>query len=204
VLLAAVLGMVWLLATVLHATGLGSPGLRGGALILAAGMGVALVYAMARVYRLRTAPVWDSVLTTASFFLTAAVLGSLATALVLSLDVPGLEPAIRELTWVSMAGLMAELVLIPVMRRHIQETRRSTDPGLRGDPPGRWSTLGRGALLGAGLLASIGALFMATVGAGSIGMALVPPTLTVAVAAALAGEVVGRSAFYRAYARVGM
>lgn len=204
VLLAAVLGAVWLLATVLHTTGLGGPGLRGGALVLAAVMGVALVYAMARVYRLRTAPVWDTVLTTASFFLTAAVLGSLATALALSLDVPGPEPAIRELTWVAMAGLMAELVLIPVMRRHVEEARRATDPGLRGEPPGRWATLGRGALLGAGLLASIGALFMATVGAGSIGMALVPPTLIVALAAALAGEVLGRAAFYAGYARVGM
>ncbi len=204
ILFALTLGGLWLLTTVLHATGLGGAGLRGGLLVAAALAGVALVYAMARVYRLRTAPVWDTVLTTAAFFLTAAVLGSLAAALALSLGRPGWEPAIREITWVAMAGLMAELVLIPVMRRHVEETRRGTDPALQGDAPGRWATLGRGALLGAALLAALGALFMATVGAGSIGMALVPPTLMVATAAALAGEVVGRAAFYGGYARVGM
>jgi anaerobic dimethyl sulfoxide reductase subunit C (anchor subunit) len=40
-------------------------------------VGVALVYAMGRVYRLRTVPSWDSVRTTLGFLLTALILGTL-------------------------------------------------------------------------------------------------------------------------------
>jgi anaerobic dimethyl sulfoxide reductase subunit B (iron-sulfur subunit) len=47
--------------------------------------GLALVYAMARVYRLRTVPAWDSGLTTVGFFATTAVLGALGTAWLLAL-----------------------------------------------------------------------------------------------------------------------
>jgi anaerobic dimethyl sulfoxide reductase subunit B (iron-sulfur subunit) len=40
--------------------------------------GIGLVYSMARVYRLRSIPAWDSWRTTAAFFLSAGVLGALA------------------------------------------------------------------------------------------------------------------------------
>lgn len=204
ILLAAAFGAAWLLATVLVAAGVGSAGLRAWVLAVAVVPGVGLVYAMARVYRLRTVPVWDTVLTTASFFLTAAVLGGLGAALSLALAGPEWVPVIRGLAWVAMAGLMAELVLLPLGRAQVEVGRRAADPGLWRDIPGRWATAGRAALPGAALLASAGALFMATVGAGTIGMTLVPPSLAAALVAAAAGEVVGRAAFYAGYARVGM
>ena len=59
-------------------SGAGAPALRSG-LALAAGLcGVALVYAMAGVYRLRTVKSWDTPLTAVSFFATTLLLGSLA------------------------------------------------------------------------------------------------------------------------------
>ena len=71
-------------------SGASSPALRS-LVALAAGLcGVALVYAMARVYRLRTVRSWDTPLTTVSFFATALLLGSLGvgTGLVLLPGVP--------------------------------------------------------------------------------------------------------------------
>lgn len=65
------------LFAVLRWTGAGSPSLRTRVALVAGACGIALVYAMARVYRLRTVPAWDSALTTMSFFATTVLLGSL-------------------------------------------------------------------------------------------------------------------------------
>ncbi|MGK7312973.1 MAG: dimethyl sulfoxide reductase anchor subunit family protein [Candidatus Longimicrobiales bacterium M2_2A_002] len=203
-LLGAAFGVAWLSVLVLVITGSGDPEIRGWSLALAVLPGAGLVYAMARVYRLRTVPVWDSVLTGTAFLLTTVVLGSLGVALVLSLDGVGWEPAIRGLAWLAMAGLMGELALLPLVRSHRDRARTASDAGLWPAAAGHRRAMGRAALLAAALVAATGALFMATVGAGSIGMALVPPSLLVALAAALAGEVIGRAAFYADYARAGM
>ncbi len=203
ILLGAAFGAAWLLLVVMLSTGVGTPALRAWILALAVLPGAGMVWAMARVYRLRTVPVWNSVVTGTAFLLTTVVLGSLGAALAVSLAGPGWEPAIRGLAWVAMVGLMAELALIPLARSHSDNARAASDPGLWPAPPGRRGA-GRAALLAAGLVAATGALFMATIGAGSIGMALVPPSLLGAAAAALAGELIGRAAFYGGYARVGM
>jgi len=76
------------LFAVLRWSGAGSPSLRTPVGLLAGACGLALVHAMARVYRLRTVPAWDSVLTTMSFFATTVLLGSLAVGAGLSL-LPG-------------------------------------------------------------------------------------------------------------------
>lgn len=66
------------------------------ALELTALMGAVLVYAMSRVYRLRTVPAWDTWRTPVRFFLAAAVLGGLAAALALTVvagkAMPGIGP----------------------------------------------------------------------------------------------------------------
>lgn len=203
ILFGVVFGAAWLLTVVLVAAGVGSASLRAWVLALTVLPGAGLVYAMARVYRLRTVPVWDSVLTGTAFFLTTVVLGSLGAALAVSLSGPGWEPAIRGLAWLAMVGLMAELVLVPLGRGHRDRARSQSDPGLWPAPP-RWGAVGRAALLAAALVAATGALFMATIGAGSIGMVLVAPSLLGAAAAALAGEWLGRAAFYGEYARAGL
>lgn len=71
-------------------SGTGAPALRSGVALAAGLCGVALVYAMARVYRLRTVKSWDTPLTAVSFFATTLLLGSLGvgTGLVLLTDVP--------------------------------------------------------------------------------------------------------------------
>lgn len=206
ILLGAAFSAAWLLVLVVHVTGAWSPALRGWVLGLAVLPGVGLVYAMARVYRLRTVPPWDSSFTGAAFFLTTLVLGSLGAALAASLMGPGWEPAIRGMAWVAMVGLMAELVLIPLARSYRKGARRESDPGLWLRPAAsrQGLTVGAVALLAAALVAATGALFMATVGAGSIGMALVPPSLLGALCAALAGEGLGRAAFYGDFARRGL
>ena len=57
---------------------IGSAGLRNAVALLAALVGVALVYSMANVYQLRTVEVWNTTLTTVSFFTTTLLLGTLA------------------------------------------------------------------------------------------------------------------------------
>lgn len=72
-------------------SGAGGPALRSGVALAAGLCGVTLVYAMARVYRLRTVRSWDTPLTAVSFFATTLLLGSLSvgTGLALLPDVPG-------------------------------------------------------------------------------------------------------------------
>jgi anaerobic dimethyl sulfoxide reductase subunit C (anchor subunit) len=71
-------------------SGAGAPALRSWVALAAGLCGVALVYAMAGVYRLRTVKSWDTPLTAVSFFATTLLLGSLAvgTGLALLPDVP--------------------------------------------------------------------------------------------------------------------
>ena len=66
------------------------------AMALTAGLtGVALVYAMARVYRLRTVAGWDTALTTVSFFATTVLLGSLLVATLIAL-MPGVPEVVAS------------------------------------------------------------------------------------------------------------
>lgn len=57
---------------------MGTPNLRTAIAAVAALVGLALVYSMSNVYLLRTVPVWDTLLTPVSFFVTTFLLGSLA------------------------------------------------------------------------------------------------------------------------------
>jgi anaerobic dimethyl sulfoxide reductase subunit C (anchor subunit) len=131
--------------------------------------GVALVYAMARVYRVRTIPAWDTPLTTLSFFASALLLGSLAVgaALVLLPGVPGAPVAgpLRAMALAAAAGAGAELAL----------------PGR-----GRLHAVRRILLLG-GLALALGFL---------LGGGRAPATIVAAFIVALAAEVLGRLLFY--------
>ena len=81
ILLIIAFGAGWTLVLALQRYGEGLAGARA-ALAAAVGLlGFALVYAMARVYRLRTVPPWNTVRTFHSFLLTAIILGALAAAL---------------------------------------------------------------------------------------------------------------------------
>jgi DMSO reductase anchor subunit len=98
---------------VLRWSGAGSAGLRHLFALAGAASGVALVYAMARVYRIRTVPRWDTPLTTISFFATALLLGPLAVGAGLVL-LPGIpDDMVRgPLHWIALvaaAGFGAEI-----------------------------------------------------------------------------------------------
>ncbi len=57
---------------------LGSPGLRNALAVLAALIGLVMVYSMSNVYLLRTVSAWDTLATPVSFFTTTFLLGALA------------------------------------------------------------------------------------------------------------------------------
>ncbi|MCW5880804.1 MAG: dimethyl sulfoxide reductase anchor subunit [Anaerolineae bacterium] len=106
---------------------IGSTILRGVLAVIAAGVGLAFVFAMARVYQLPTMPAWNTWTTTASFFVTTFLLGALAmmAAYVLSYlylrnkdaeDVAGLRDmlgnVLRSLSVATLALLGIELVIV--------------------------------------------------------------------------------------------
>lgn len=211
ILLLALVTVGALIAAVLFGAGLGPSWLRATVLVLDALLGLGLVYAMARVYRLRTVPTWNSPLTLASFAATAVSLGPAVAALGLALagtrgPVPGgWGGAVRVLAFVAAAGTGTALVLALLRRRHGRRARDSVDPALwPGGGAGGWPVAARTALRVVGLLACLGAGFMAAVGEGSIGMAPVPLLLMLALAAAAPAEVLGRGAFYAHHARSGL
>ena len=101
---------------VLRMSGHGPSGLATLLAVATALSGVGLVYAMARVYRVRTVPAWDTPLTTISFFAATVLLGSLAvgTALVLLPGTSG-APISGPLRWIGLAaaaGFGAELAAL--------------------------------------------------------------------------------------------
>lgn len=169
VLLAVLFAGLGATFTALRLSGRGATVLRpalAGATALA---GLALVYTMARVYRVRTIPAWDTPLTTVSFFTSTLLLGSLGvgTALAAVPGVPGAPVAwaLRATVLAAAAGFGAGLAL----------------PGR-----GRAHAVRRLLLVG-GLALSLGAL---------LGAGRAPVALVAAFALALAAEVLGRYLFY--------
>lgn len=57
---------------------LSTPQIRNGVAVVAALIGVALIFSMAQIYMVRTVPVWDTLATPVSFFTTTFLLGSFA------------------------------------------------------------------------------------------------------------------------------
>jgi anaerobic dimethyl sulfoxide reductase subunit C (anchor subunit) len=154
---------------VLRWSGAGSAALRDLLALAGAASGVALVYAMARVYRLRTVPHWDTPLTTVSFFATALLLGPLAvgTGLVLLPGIPGdlVRGPLHGIALTAAAGFGAEIATAGRGPRH----------GVRR------------LLLMAGVALCVLLL---------LSDARFAPALLAAFAAALAAQVLGRYLFY--------
>ena len=153
----------------LRATHAGPASFGDAAVVVAALAGIALLYAMSRVYRVRTIPAWDTPLTTVSFFATALLIGTLAagTWLVLLPGTPGASPAgpLRAISAAAALGFGVELAL-----------------------PGRgWRHALRRTLLAAGLVLS---------GVSLLAAGRAAPALVAAFALALAAQVLGRLLFY--------
>jgi len=160
--------------------------------------GLGLLYAMSRVYRVRTLPAWDSALTPLTFFLSAGSLGGMGAALTLTATW-GDAGAVRSMLLLAAACVAAELALVPLHRRHRRTARTRVVDGLA--PPRTVSTRGdaaRAALLGTAL---VGVLAVAT-GSGSAAASLA--ALASALAAGALAAVLGRVAFYASHARRGL
>jgi anaerobic dimethyl sulfoxide reductase subunit B len=195
----------------MSAAGWGSPTGRlavGGVAALAA---VVQVYSMVRIYRLRTVPAWDSPSTTVTFTLAALTLGTLAAALLISVDAattgqftPLLRRAVVALLIVVVAGVVADLLLALF--------RRGAGPPESGGGRGRMRAALRQALGWPALLRIAGivlpvALVAGTLASGaSSGSTVLPPGwlpagVALALALAAAGAVSARTAFYARHTR---
>lgn len=158
----------------LRATERGAPGLRAVLASATALSGVALVYAMSRIYRVRTVPAWNSPLTTASFFTTTLLLGTLgvgaALALAPGVPAPVLAAPLRGIAGAAAVGFAAATLVAALAARGrgiLDRTRR--------------------VLLLAGL---------ALVAAALLGTGHAPTILVAAFGVALAVETLGRHLFY--------
>ena len=129
-----VLGAVF---AVLQWRKIGSASLRNLIAVLAALVGLALVYSMSNVYLLRTVPVWDTVATPISFFVTTFLLGALAMGAAfvanysyLQRKTPGstdtqstfLRDSLRWIGIVSMLLLGVEFVVLPMYLAYLSST----------------------------------------------------------------------------------
>lgn len=143
------------------------PSSRSAVAAAAALCGVALVYSMTRVYRLRTMPAWDTPLTTLAFFSATGLLGSLAAGAAVALWAGGSAAAadVSVLAGIAAGGFVIEIGL---------ETTRTVD----------WTRL---------LLLAVGVAFTiwAMLGAGPPG-----PSLAAAFVAAAAALVIARLRFF--------
>jgi anaerobic dimethyl sulfoxide reductase subunit C (anchor subunit) len=152
----------------------GGPGLRAVLAGATALSGVALVYAMSRIYRVRTVPAWNSPLTTASFFATTLLLGALGVGAGLALA-PGLPASLLAAPLRGIAGAAAV---------------GFTVAGLAATLAAR----GRGVLdRTRRVLLLVG---LALVAAPLLGAGHAPAMLVAAFAVALAVETLGRYKFY--------
>jgi DMSO reductase anchor subunit len=195
---AVVAGMYWV-----------GPGPASARLVLTVVVSVAgagLVYSMARVYRIRTVPAWDTWLTTASFFLTTGHLGGLTAALSVRLAL-GPTPAVQLLALLAATALAAELWLEAGWRARRRMASARVETGLHSP-----TAVSATAAAAAGDLAGAArATLLILALALTLGVALGVPAegghpvmVGLALAAALAAGMAGRVALYGSYARSGV
>jgi anaerobic dimethyl sulfoxide reductase subunit C (anchor subunit) len=184
-------GAGWLVLAANHRSGVGATWWVGA--VLVAGLGVAMVASMGRVYRLRTVPAWRSRWTSLAFLLTAGLSGSLAAAALLATG-GGEQEVVRGLVAVGAALLVGALAVEPRLRGHLRWAADQVDPGLNPGLP-RHGGGARSLLLVASLVLC-GVILAGPDGSGALAVA--------AAVVAVAAECVGRDRFYAGHARSGL
>ena len=159
--------------------------------IAAALVGVAGVYASARLYLVPARPVWNSARTPAAFFATALATGPLVA--LLCLDRSTLRPLwVAVLIGVAAGGIVAQLVvqacLQAAVRNRPDHQHQGTAQLLDGELRGLLLTRLAAAGMGLGLLAFCLAAPLDSAAAGG--------RLTVALVVIASGELIGRYLFY--------
>jgi DMSO reductase anchor subunit len=171
---------------------------RGPLLAGTAVLGVLLLVAMVRTYRLRTVPAWDSWATGAMFLQSALATGGALTALALALRSPHGHAGAAQ-TGAAVVGALA-LVAGPLLaarwRAALSRSGGAGEEAARRLAAGAFLRRGRlaAALAGAALLLAALALTAPWRGAGLAGALLL----------ALLAEALGRALFYRARVRSGL
>jgi anaerobic dimethyl sulfoxide reductase subunit C (anchor subunit) len=162
-------------------------------------LGAAALFAMTRVYLLKTVPGWNSPATLLEFAGSAMLLGGALGAVLTGFgatDQSGLSPALMAAGIGILSGLILKLAAISPALRAEQAARAQTwyEPA---DPP---LSTGRALTLRMGLnLAGMVLILSASSGFGPIWM-----WSCLSLACFGTGEVVGRQRFYKAYRRLGL
>ncbi len=162
---------------------------------LASLFGVVLVAVIAKLYMLRTVPVWNRAATPVAFFLTAVILGFVGVAVAIAVVD---ESATRSI-WraLGLLAVVAAAVQIGAFEVHRRQLGREDGAARRSGAVIDQSSLprNRAALAAIGIVVSLLSLW-----------GPLPPVLGLAAAGLLliASEAVGRHLFYASYAREGL
>jgi anaerobic dimethyl sulfoxide reductase subunit B len=208
ILAALLLGGGWAALLLMHGAGWTPRTAVPGAAVMMTLAAVGLVYSMARVYRLRTVPAWDSPLTTASFTLTAGSVGALIASLLVvpNAAAAAAGPWILALLLVGAAACVALSLMVeaawPAHRRATSRalgrdagTAAATASAATRPPSHAAALIVIACVLAAGAFASPGAALLAPLQAAGIALAL----WLVSVQA-----VAERTAFYASHGRRGL
>jgi anaerobic dimethyl sulfoxide reductase subunit C (anchor subunit) len=188
--------------TILRWLHLGSATLQAAVGAGAALLGLALLYCMARSYRLRTVPAWDTWVTPAAFFIGALLLGGLVAATVAVLNPAAstdlVEPALRWIGPGAAILLAIQLAIVPLWL-----SRLAGAGGAARTAAGRVTVQHARLLrwrLGLAIvaLAAAAATPIPRLGGEPIG------TTIIAFGLALVSELIGRLLFYEAHVREGV
>lgn len=179
----------------LAATALGDAGGRGGsplhqgARVVAVLAGLAVVFAMARLYMIAGQPVWNRLATPVTFFASTFLLGL---AVIVALVRPALEPAPgRLLVALTLALLALQALLVPGLLARIPGEQAAAVTSVSVGHAAVWLAAGR---IGAAL-ASAAVLVMLLRGAGG-------GARYAALALVVVSEIIGRVLFYATSARL--
>ena len=199
---------------------LGAFRLRQAVAVVAAALGVALVWAISQVYSLSTVPAWATYYTPLRFFLTAFLLGGLAVgaALVIAagvrarrgdeLDSTGAHLVTRSVRGIAFGAILALGLKFVGLPAYIGYLGTHPSPAAAESLHRLTDTYGPFSaaqtilvFVGIGLLAYLLYRMSGKEGAGS---RLLPSIAVLAFLLVLAGEVVGRMLFYASMVRVGV
>ncbi len=196
---------------------IGSFALRNVVAWVAALVGLAAVYSMARVYMLRTVPVWDTPATPFSFFTTTFLLGALAIGAALAANysiqqrrTPGCAEAqctlLRDtVRWIALAVIVLlglEFVIIPLYTATLVANPATAEAGrMLGE---EYNLIYMLRLVLVFLGAGLGGLFLYRTAQSAGRERMLTTVMFAAFALVFASELLGRYMFYATYMRVGL
>jgi len=192
----ALLFVVALAGVVLtHGDGRFAPFLRAAATALAVAAGLALVFAMARLYMVAGQPAWDRLVTPVSFFASTMLLGLVV--LVAPADSPLAPGAERALASAAIAVLACQVLLVPALLSGVPAEPAAAIGAASVGHAAMW-------LAAARIVAAVAAAALLVLWLRS-GPAVHVPTFArfAALALVVVSEIVGRALFYAAAVRLG-